>query len=230
MDEDGSARRQRPSDWQTILVWPLLINPAAYRSLSVGANTRYGALVSEPEARAIRRCSPTPSRPEQTCSPLVSYLAIGVTSAAPSTRLAVQACLGTSLLSRHTGEGAHGYNGSRPSPGRRSITVPFSGTLRNVHLRDSPLGRHGVPPKPPEPRHMEATHLFSRQCLSFASPRCRSGHSPRPTKVTPSAPSIGQPSGGLTSLFQSKSVPRDRLGSMGMPSCGAGRDAEGPRN
>jgi hypothetical protein len=67
----------------TILIWPLLINPAAYRSLSVGANTRNGALVSEPGARAIRRCSPTPSRPEQTCSPLVSYLAIGVTSAAP---------------------------------------------------------------------------------------------------------------------------------------------------
>ena len=55
----------------SILVWPLLISPAAYRSLSVSANTRNGALVLEPGARAIRRCNPTATRPGQTCSPLV---------------------------------------------------------------------------------------------------------------------------------------------------------------
>ena len=54
----------------TILIW-LLIKPAAYRSLTVSANTRNGALVSGPGARAIRRWDPTAARPEQTCPPLV---------------------------------------------------------------------------------------------------------------------------------------------------------------
>ncbi len=67
MDEDGSARRHRRHTQVNRghptgndLIWPLLINPAAYRSLSVSVTSGDPPRVSQPKL-AVGDLAATPS-------------------------------------------------------------------------------------------------------------------------------------------------------------------------